>query len=107
MNIAFFIAEMRPSGVATFVIELGVFLARTGHTVSLVAGGQGEWWPLLAAWESAASHVRRLARHFSAVRYAVVFLSNGVGVRPAMTGLHRWPDSIAAVWYNSASFQRQ
>lgn len=44
MNIAFFIAEMRPSGVATFVIELGAFLARTGHTRIFKPPGMSPVW---------------------------------------------------------------
>jgi glycosyltransferase involved in cell wall biosynthesis len=109
MNVALFVGDMRIGGVTTFVLDLGSYLLRTGHAVTLVACGEGEWWPQLAErgisavlvapgrWESMTHHARRLAGYFSAERYDAVFLNNGLGVRPAMAGLHLWPDSIVAI----------
>jgi glycosyltransferase involved in cell wall biosynthesis len=109
MKIALFAGGMGVGGVTTYVLDLGRYLLDAGHQITVVACEPGAWWPRLAErripgallppgrWESTAQHVRRLARHFGAGGYDVVFLNNGLGVRPAMLGLHRWPDSIAAI----------
>lgn len=103
MNIALFVGDMRIGGVTTFVLDLGQILLKAGHTVTLVACGQGDWWPRLAEngipavslpphrWESAVRHARRLANHFTAERYDLVFINIGLGVLPVMRGLHWWP----------------
>ncbi|PDW00163.1 glycosyltransferase family 4 protein [Candidatus Chloroploca asiatica] len=109
MKIALFVGDMRVGGVTTFVLELGQILLKAGHTVTLVACGQGEWWPRLAEkgipavslapnrWESAVHHVRRLANHFIAERYDLVLINIGLGVLPVMRGLHGWPAETAAI----------
>lgn len=109
MKIAFFVGGMGVGGVTTYVLALGRYLLDAGHQVTVVACEAGPWWPRLAQkgipgvllppgrWESAIHHARRLAHHFNGGGYDVVFLNNGLGVRPAMVGLHRWSDSITAI----------
>jgi glycosyltransferase involved in cell wall biosynthesis len=109
MKIALFVGGMWVGGVTTYVLELGRYLLGAGHQVAVVACEAGPWWPRLAEnsipgvllppgrWESLAQHARRLAHHFGAEGYDVVFLNNGLGVRPAMLGLHLWPDAIVAI----------
>ena len=43
MKIALFVGDMRLGGVTIFVLDLGKILLKAGHTVTLVACGQGEW----------------------------------------------------------------
>lgn len=109
MKIGLFVGGMWVGGVTTFVLDLGRYLLDAGHQVAAVACDAGPWWPRLAEngipgvllppgrWESTAQHARRLARFFGAEHYDVVFLNNGLGVRPAMLGLHLWPDAITAI----------
>lgn len=109
MKIALFVGDMRVGGVTTFVLDLGQILLKAGYTVTLVACGQGEWWPRLAEngipavslppgrWESAVHHARRLANHFMAERYDLVFINIGLGVLPVMRGLPRWPAETTAI----------
>jgi len=109
MKIALFVGDMRIGGVTTFVLDLGQILLKAGHTITLVACGQGERWSRLEEngipavslspyrWESAFHHARRLANHFIAERYDLVFINIGLGVLPVMRGLHGWPAETAAM----------
>jgi glycosyltransferase involved in cell wall biosynthesis len=109
MKVALFVGGMWVGGVTTYVLDLGRLLLDAGRQATVVACEAGPWWPRLAEngipgallppgrWESMAHHARRLARHFDAGGYDVVLLNNGLGVRPAMLGLHLWPDNIIAI----------
>ncbi len=109
VKIALFAFNMGRGGVTTFALDLGAFLTTAGHSVSVVTCEQGGWWPRLVEsglsgicvpsrrWESATSYVRRLADHFVAERYDAVLVNIGVLARPAMLGIHRWPEAVAAV----------
>lgn len=108
-KIALFVGSMWPGGATTFVLDLGVVLIEAGHAVTVVTCAHGAWWHRLAEngikgvclpcrkWESTVGHVRRLADYLIAERFDIVFLNNGLGVQPAMLGVHFWPDAMSAI----------
>ena len=109
MKIALFAGGLWIGGGTTFVLDLGGFLRQAGHEVVVVTCERGAWWPRLAElglpgvclaparWESAAHHARRLAAYFAGQQFDVLFLNNGMGVRPAQLGIHLLPDSMAVI----------
>ncbi len=109
MKIALFVGGMWVGGVTTYVLNLGCYLRDAGHDVTVVACDTGEWWPQIrvvglrskliapGVWTSTAGLALRLADYFTKEKYDVIFLNNGLGVRPAQLSLHRLPDDVFAV----------
>lgn len=107
MKIALATANLGIHGVATFTLNLSQWLQATGHEVTVVTVGRGEWWSRLAEFgiggeciaqqprESVVNHVKRLAAWLTAQAFDLLVVNVGsINSRPLQLCLHLLPDAL-------------
>lgn len=113
MKIALYSRGTEGGGIGINASQLGRYLQGAGHDVVRVVHNVHNLeiespasdeqhlphvlLPKPGRWESNVGYTRRLADHFAAARYDIVFVNIGTDLWPILAGLHWWPDATTIV----------